>query len=121
MSDQNLMDPSLFIGLSKAHNYMLSWTTYSNEGEKSGPGDSFVWASIENHNNHTTMKPIRAKRKFDEEENTFNGRALKLTKVGFGLLKVQSQPNLPHQPILKEISRRPRIDKKKRLKELDKE
>ena len=115
------MDPSLFIGLSKAHNYMLSWTAYSNEGEKSGPGDSFVWASIENHNNHTTMKPIRAKRKFDEEENTFNGRALKLTKVGFGLLKVQSQPNLPHQPILKEISRRPRMDKKKRLKELDRE
>lgn len=96
------MDPSLFVGLSKAHSNMLSWTAYYNEGEKSGPGDSSVRAS---------------KRKFDEEENNFNGKALKLTKVGSGLLKVQSQPNLPHQPILKEISRRPQMDKKKRLKE----
>lgn len=100
------MDPSLFVGLSKAHSNMLSWTAYYNEGEKSGLGDSSVRAS---------------KRKFDEGENNFNGKALKLTKVGSGLLKVQSQPNLPHQPILKEISRRPRMDKKKRLKELAKE
>ncbi|KAK9988625.1 hypothetical protein SO802_028864 [Lithocarpus litseifolius] len=77
-----------------------------NEEEKSGLANSSVWAS---------------KRKFDEEENTFNGRALKLTKVGSGLLKVQSQANLPHQPILKEISKRPRMDKKKRLKELARE
>lgn len=100
------MDPSLFVGLSKAHSNMLSWTAYYNEGEKSNPGDSSVQAS---------------KRKFDEEENNFNGKTLKLTKVGSGLLKVQSQPNLPHQPILKEISRRPQMDKKKRLKELAKE
>ena len=76
------MAPSLFIGLSKAHNNMLSWTGYYNEGEKSGPGDSSVRASIENHNNHPTLIPLRAKRRFHEEKNPFNGRALKLTKVG---------------------------------------
>lgn len=100
------MDPSFFVGLSKANNNMLPWTAYYNEGEKLGPGDSSVRAS---------------KRKFDGEENNFNGRALKLTKVGSGPLKMQSQPNLPHQPSLKEISRRPRMDKKKRLKELARE
>ena len=44
-------------------------------------------ASIENHNNYPAVIPLRAKRKFDDEKNIFNGRALKLTKVGSGLLK----------------------------------
>ena len=116
---QNLMDPSLFIGLSKAHNNMLSWIAYYNEGEKSGPGDSSVRASIENHNNYPAVIPLRAKRKFDDEKNIFNGRALKLTKVGSGLLKgVVSAQSAPPTNYKRNLKRRRRMDKKKRLKEL---
>ncbi|KAK7832799.1 uncharacterized protein CFP56_026224 [Quercus suber] len=81
---------------------------YYNEGEKSGPSDS-------------SMRVAIAKRKFEEEENNVTGRALKLTKVGSGLLNVQSKLNVPRQPIPKEFSRRTRMDKKKRIKELARE
>nr|POE94794.1 hypothetical protein CFP56_74005 [Quercus suber] len=81
---------------------------YYNEGEKSGPSDSSMRAAI-------------AKRKFEEEENNVTGRALKLTKVGSGLLNVQSKLNEPRQPIPKEFSRKTRMDKKKRIKELARE
>ena len=94
LADLGLSNPSVLIGLSKAQNNVLSWTTYYNEGEKLVLESSKAQSNMEISHievlNH-------GKRKLEEEESPANLRALKLTKVGSGLLKLKSQSNAYNQ------------------------
>ena len=85
ISDYVSTDPTILIGLSKAQNNSLSWTAYYNEGESSGK------IQLSPPSNEKEQKPS-AKRKLKEDEGLANNRAIKLSKVGSGLLKVVRQP-----------------------------
>lgn len=77
-------DPTLLIGLSKAQNNSLSWSAYYNERELSSK------IQVSPPSNEKEQKPS-TKRKLLEDEGLANNRAIKLTKVGSGLIKVAHQ------------------------------
>ena len=118
LADLGLSDPSVRIGLSKAQNNVLSWTTYHNEGEKSVLESSKAQSNME-----ISQKEVfnRGKRKLEEEESPANLRALKLTKVGSGLLKLESQSNVFNQISQNRSTRRAKVHQKKKLKDLARE
>ena len=97
---------------------MLSLTTYYNEGEQ--PAHVSSKAQIKLPINQTKVFNCD-KRKLEEVESPANLRALKLTKVGSGLLKLESQSNSYNQPSQKKTMGRSKVKKKKKIKELARE
>ena len=118
LSDSVLSDPSLFIELSKAQNNVLSWIAYYNEGEQ--PALASIKAQSSLPINQTEVLNW-GKRKLEEVESPTNIRALKLTKVGSGLLKLDSQPNPYNQPSQNKTMGRSKLNRKKKIKELVRE
>ena len=118
LADSGLSDPSVLIELSKAQNDVLSWIAYYNEGEKSVLESSKAQSNME-----ISQKEVfnRGKRKLEEEESPANLRALKLTKVGSGLLKLESQSNVFNQISQNRSTRRAKVHQKKKLKDLARE
>ena len=118
LADPGLSDPSMLIGLSKAQNNVLSWIAYYNEGEKSVLESSKAQSNME-------ISQIEVfncgKRKLEEEESPANLRALKLTKVGSGLLKLESHSNVFNQISQNKSRRRAKVHQKKKLKDLARE
>ncbi|XP_050263948.1 uncharacterized protein LOC126708186 [Quercus robur] len=94
LADPGLSDPSVLIGLSKAQNDVLSWTAYFNEGEKS----ALESAKAQSNKEISQIEVLnRGKRKLEEVGSPVNLRALKLTKVGSGLLKLEPQSKVFNQ------------------------
>nr|POE65786.1 hypothetical protein CFP56_38256 [Quercus suber] len=118
LADSGLSDPSLLIGLSKAQNNVLSWTAYYNEGEQSVLESSKAQSNMELNQievcNH-------GKRKLGEVESPVNLRALKLAKVGSGLLKLESQSKALNQISQNKTMGRAKVHRKKKIKELARE
>ncbi|KAL0009348.1 hypothetical protein SO802_010850 [Lithocarpus litseifolius] len=116
--DSGLNDPSLLIGPFKAQNNVLSWTAYYNEGGQP------VHVSSEAQSN-LALNQIkvfnRRKRKLEEVESPANLRALKLTKVGSGLLKLDTQSNSYNQLCQNKTMGRSKVNRKKKIKELARE
>ncbi|XP_030970072.1 uncharacterized protein At4g02000-like [Quercus lobata] len=113
-SDSVSTDPTLLIGLSKAQNNSLSWTAYYNEGESSGK----IQLSLPS--NDKEQKPS-AKRKLKEDEGLANNRAIKLSKVGSGLLKVVHQPINYIEGAQQKVSNRNVPTRRKKMKDLARE
>ena len=94
LADSGISDPSFLIGISKAQNNMLSWTTYYNEGEQPIHVSSKAQSNLAL--NQTEVFNC-GKRKLEEKESPTNLRAFKLAKVGFDLLKLEAQSNAYNQ------------------------
>ena len=118
LSDSVLNDPSLLIGLSKAQNNVVSWIAYYNEGEQLALASIKAQSSLPTNQ---TKVLNRGKRKLEEMDSLANIRALKLTKVGFGLLKSDSMPNPYNQPSQNKTMGRSKLNRKKKIKELTRE
>ena len=118
LADPGLSDPSVLIGLSKAQNNVLSWTAYYNEGEKSVLESSKAQSNMEISQIEVFN---RGKRKLEEVESPANLRALKLTKVGPGLLKLESQSNVFNQISQNKSTGRAKVHRKKKIKDLARE
>ena len=118
LADPGLSDPSVLIGLSKAQNNVLSWTVYYNEGEK-----SVLESSKAQSNTEISQIEVlnRGKRKLEEEGSPVNLRALKLTKVGSGLLKLEPQSNVFNQISQNKSTGRAKVHRKKKIKDLARE
>uniref|UniRef100_A0A7N2R5R6 CCHC-type domain-containing protein n=1 Tax=Quercus lobata TaxID=97700 RepID=A0A7N2R5R6_QUELO len=115
LADPGLSDPSVLIGLSKAQDNVLSWTVYYNEGEKSVLESSKAQSTTE----ISQIKVLnRGKRKLEEEGSPVNLRALKLTKVGSGLLKLEPQSNVFNQISQNKSTGRAKVHRKKKIKDL---
>ncbi|XP_030955941.1 uncharacterized protein LOC115978054 [Quercus lobata] len=118
LADPGLSDPSVLIGLSKAQNNVLSWTVYYNEGEKSALESSKAQSNMEISQIEVLN---RGKRKLEEEGSPVNLRALKLTKVGSGLLKLEPQSNVFNQISRNKSTGRAKVHRKKKIKDLARE
>ena len=88
--DSEITDPTLLIELSKAQSNMLSWTIFYNEDEPnlSIRPDHQQGNSVSQKNE--TYK-LGVKRKLEIKDWLPSKRAIKLTKVGSGLLKIAHQ------------------------------
>nr|POE94975.1 uncharacterized protein CFP56_51131 [Quercus suber] len=118
LADPGLSDPSLLIGLSKAQNNVLSWTAYYNEGEQPVLESSKAQSNMELNQIEVCN---RGKRKLGEVESPVNLRALKLAKVGSGLLKLESQSKALKQISQNKTMGRAKVHRKKKIKELARE
>ena len=97
---------------------MLSWTTYYNEGEQPAQVSSKAQSKLPI--NQTKVFSC-GKRKLEEVESPANLRALKLTKVGSGLLKLESLSNSYNHPSQNKTMGRSKVNRNKKIKELARE
>ena len=100
---------------------MLSWIAYYNEGEASSTYGLNTRGSKEILKHPpSSEKEIKSgmKRRLEAKDDTINRRVIKLSKVGFGLLKTNPQIVGPNEKMQMEVLNRNSLRGKKNMRAL---